>query len=333
MKEILIIQTAFIGDVVLALPIAQKLSAQYPEARIHFLVRKGNESLLQNHPAISQVWVWDKKQNKTRNLFKLIYNLRKTRFDLVVNVQRFFSTGFVTACLNAKKKVGFAQNPFSFLYTQKYPHVLGNLNTTQYPHEVDRNIGLLKGIVPEGRVLPKLYPSLKDQETILVITGGSKKYFVIAPASVWFTKQWPEQKWRELLRILPADAPKYLVGAPTDADLCSRIAAGRSDVTNLAGKLSFLQTAALMQGAQRTFANDSAPLHFATAVGCPTTAFFLNTIPEFGFGPLADKSTVAEVVNLPCRPCSIHGLKACPQGHFKCALEIDPGQVIVSLHG
>jgi len=330
LQHILIIQTAFIGDVVLALPIAQRLRAVYPQAEIHFAVRKGNEGLLANHPAIDHIHIWNKQQHKTRNLLALIRDLRKVKFDLVINVQRYFSTGFITACLRADVKVGFSANPLSALYTRKHLHYVGRANDETYPHEVDRNLSLLTGFANTTRELPRLYPSAKDHERALVASGGGK-YYVVAPASVWFTKQWPESKWAELLQLLPADRQVFLVGARGDHALCASLAATRAGVTNLAGELSFLETAALMQKAARTFANDSAPLHFATAVGCPTTAVFLNTVPQFGFGPLAPGSTVAEVSGLPCRPCSLHGLKTCPQGHFKCALELAPATV--AAHG
>jgi heptosyltransferase-2 len=330
-KEILVIQTAFIGDVVLALPVAQALHAQHPQARIHMLVRGGNEALLHNHPAIHRVWVWDKRKDKYRNLLHLIGQLRRTRFDLVVNCQRFFSTGFVTACLRATHKTGFANATLAAFYTEKHPHTVGTIADADYPHEVDRNLGLIQNFVSPGRVLPKLYPSPADAEKVRAIVGAVKKYIVLAPASVWFTKQWPAEKWAVLIALIPKDYTKFLVGAPTDAALCEGLAADRTDVVNLAGKLSFLQTVALMQGARRTFANDSAPLHFATAAGCPTTALFLNTVPQFGFGPQAPGSTVVEVPNLPCRPCNLHGLPACPQGHFNCAQHIDPLVVVATL--
>lgn len=337
--DILIIQTAFIGDVVLALPVAQALHAQHPQARIHLLVRGGNEALLHNHPAIHRVWVWEKRTSKYKNLFKLIAHLRRTHFDLVVNCQRFFTTGVITACMRATHKTGFANATLALFYTEKHPHVVGTQDDTTYPHEVDRNLGLVQNFVQanktSGRVLPKLYPSAADHEKVRLITGGNKNYVVLAPASVWFTKQWPADKWAALIAAIPKNITKYLVGAPADAALCNALCnnngAGRTDVVNLAGKLSFLQTVALMQGARRTFANDSAPLHFATAAGCPTTALFLNTVPQLGFGPLAPGSTVVEVPNLPCRPCSLHGLPACPQGHFKCAHALSPEAVAATL--
>ena len=111
--KFLIIQTAFIGDVVLATPMAEAL-ALLDHAEIHFLVRKGNESLLENNPFIHRVWIWNKGQNKLSNLFKLSAEIRKEKFDCVVNLQRFASSGFLTFRSGANTKIGFQENPFSF---------------------------------------------------------------------------------------------------------------------------------------------------------------------------------------------------------------------------
>jgi heptosyltransferase-2 len=94
--------------------------------------------------------------------------------------------------------------------------------------------------------------------------------------------------------------------------------AGSAEVMNLAGKLTLLQSAALMAGAQHNYVNDSGPLHLASATNAPVSAFFCSTIPEFGFGPLSDKASIIEVQGLDCRPCGLHGHKSCPKGHFRC---------------
>jgi ADP-heptose:LPS heptosyltransferase len=136
-----------------------------------------------------------------------------------------------------------------------------------------------------------------------------------------------------MLLALPPDYTVALVGAPGDSQLCERLLGAVLEsqpqrvVHNLCGKLSLLQTAALMGNAQRAFVNDSAPLHLASAMNTPTSAIFCSTLPQFGFGPLSEVQKVFEVQGLDCRPCGLHGLRACPKGHFKCAYEIDAAEV------
>ncbi len=321
MKRFLIIQTAFLGDAVLASALLEKLHGFFPDAAIDLVVRKGNEGLFEGHPFLNKLFIWDKRTNKNGNLFKLINDLRKTRYDHVINCQRFFSTGLMTVLAKGDEKIGYDKNPMAPFFTRLVDHVIGDGR-----HEVDRLNELIEHFTDKSRPLPKLYPSAQDQQT----AARPGKYVCIAPTSVWFTKQWPEAKWIELMRLLPNDVQVFLLGAPGDAEACSRIAqqAGRGEV--LAGKLSLLGTAHLMQGAVMNYVNDSAPLHIASAMNAPVTAVFCSTVPSYGFGPLRENGRVAETLEkLDCRPCGLHGYKACPRGHFRCALGIDPQRVIL----
>ena len=145
-------------------------------------------------------------------------------------------------------------------------------------------------------------------------------YVCVAPASVWYTKQWPAEKWVALIKQLPADRQVALIGAPGDLALCERIArdAGRGEVW--AGKISLLATAVLMRDATMNYVNDSAPLHIASAMNAPVTAIFCSTVPAFGFGPLGENARIMQMKEpLYCRPCGLHGYASCPQGHFNCA--------------
>jgi heptosyltransferase-2 len=146
----------------------------------------------------------------------------------------------------------------------------------------------------------------------------------MSPASVWFTKQLPVEKWVELIKGTKSTV--YLLGAKGDAALADEIKqqANRDNVYSLTGELSLLQSAALMADAQMNYVNDSAPMHLASAMNAPVTAIFCSTVPYFGFGPLSDESRIIETKErLDCRPCGLHGYKACPKGHFRCALSIE----------
>ncbi|MBX3101037.1 MAG: glycosyltransferase family 9 protein [Bacteroidetes bacterium] len=329
--RVLIVQTAFIGDVILATAVANSLRAAHPAAEIHFLVRKGNDALLANHPSIDKVWVWDKHSGKLRNLWRLAGLLRATRWDYAINLHRFATSGWLMWRLRATEKRGFAKNPFAFCYTRRYPHLIG-LPGQPWQHELERNHQVIADLCgTDIPVRPSLHPGPEDYARVAAYTAQSQRV-VVAPASVWFTKQWPEEQWAALLTLLPQDIPVYLVGAPGDADLCRRLARYHPQAQALAGELSLLQTAALLQGARRLFANDSAPLHLATSMNTPTTAVFCSTVPSFGFGPRADRSVVIETSEpLSCRPCGLHGKVACPQGHFRCATAIAPQRVADTL--
>nr|WP_214460441.1 glycosyltransferase family 9 protein [Flavihumibacter fluvii] len=326
----LIIQTAFIGDVVLATGILEKLHQHYPEAKIDFLLRKGNEGLLANHPYLNELLVWEKKAGKIKNLLHLLKTVRANRYDKVINVQRFSATGLLTAFSGAKETIGYDKNPFSRLFTIKIPH---KLSSSENPiHEIQRCNDLIAHFTDQQAFPPHLYPSRSDEQKVALYT--EKPFIVVAPASVWFTKQYPASKWIAFLKRIPDNIMVYLIGAPGDETFAQLIisGSGHTMATSLCGQLNFLQSAALMKKALMNYVNDSAPMHFASAVNAPTAAIYCSTVPSFGFGPLSTKAVVIEVQEpLTCRPCGIHGHAACPEGHFNCAMHIKDEQLLNAL--
>ena len=342
--KILLIQTAFIGDVILATSLIESVYAAYPTAKIDFLLRKGNENLLQEHPLLNEVLIWDKK-NKYKSLFKLLKKIRNSSYDAVLNLQRFGATGLLTAFSKSKVKAGFKKNPFSWAFTHKYEHLITTDENS--PHEIERNSKVLESIGIREIRKPKLYPSDADKEKVKEFIQND--FICIAPTSVWFTKQYPLQKWIDFIeklllekennKLLPPNFEIHLLGAPSDRENCQKIVDTleirlnqknlKFKVNNLAGKLSLMQSAALMQQAKLVLANDSAPLHLASSMNVPVCAVFCSTVPAFGFTPLSEISFVVETEKkLDCRPCGLHGYKSCPKGHFECAESIKTEQIL-----
>ncbi len=312
--KILIIQSSFPGDCILATSLIESVYASHPEAEIHFLLRKGNEALFQQHPLLKKLWIWDKK-NKYSSALELILSFRKEKFDLIINVQRFFMTGLMTLLSAPKKSIGFDKNPLSFLFSIKRKHFFD-----ETLHETDRNFALIKDFCTHA-LPPKLYPPQVD-----IV---EKPYLVLAPASVWFTKQWPEKYWIELGKEMRKDFDIVLMGGPADADLCSRIEQGIGEsVHNVCGKYSLLESAGIIKKARAIVCNDSAPAHLATAVNTPTVQIYCSTITQFGFWAKAEKTVILQSEeDLACRPCSLHGKDACPLQHFACGFSIAPMRV------
>ncbi len=328
--KFLIIQTAFIGDVILATAVAEKLHHKYPDAQIDFVLRKGNEALLENHPFIKTVFAWDKKQGKIKNLLSITKQVRAQHYDSILNLHRFASSGFIAGFSGAKEKSGFDKNPFSFLFTKKIKHEIGT-----GIHEVERNQQLIEHLTDNKAAKPKLYPSIENSNAVKKYKGQA--YVCLAPTSVWFTKQYPKEKWIELCDQLPNNLTIYLLGAPSDFNACegikSKVINHKSkEIINLAGKLNFLESAALIKDAEMNYVNDSAPMHIASAMNAKTTAIYCSTVPAFGFGPLADNAQIVETkIALNCRPCGVHGHKECPKGHFKCGFSIETAELLAKL--
>jgi len=327
-SKVLIIQTAFIGDVVLATPVIESLYNYSKNITIDILVRKGNEGLLKSHPKLNKIWTWDKKSNKTINQIKLIRSIRKEKYDLVINLQRFLSSGMFTLLSGSKTTIGFDKNPLSSRFTYSIPHIIG-----EGIHEIDRNLSLLKPIIETKEVSMKLYPSKNDFDNTKAYK--TNKYIVIAPTSVWFTKQYPMSKWVDLVNNISTNYNIYLIGGPEDRIKIDKTITQKSkrNCINLCGKISLLESTALMKDATMCYVNDSAPMHMASSVNAPVTAVFCSTVTEFGFGPRSSVSHIVEIEEkLNCRPCGLHGKKACPEEHFKCAMNINTKQLLFNLN-
>ena len=354
MQKILVVQTAFIGDLVLATALVESLHQQYPKAAIDVVVRKGNESLFNEHPFLNELIVWDKKQHKYLNWLSILKKIRAKKYDVLINVQRFAATGLWTILSSANTTIGFDKNPFSFLFTHKVKHDVVALNqniSVSEVHEINRNHALTHSLGALTLAMPKLYPTNSDFEKVKIYQA--EKYITIAPASVWFTKQFPLTDWVSFISELKFEGPIYIIGGPADKDLGDQIinevisldskalnaistsptnSSASKKIINLSGTLGFLASAALQQKAVLNYVNDSAPMHFCSAVNAPVVAIYCSTIPAFGFGPLSTNSFIVETQEqLACRPCGLHGKKHCPLGHFNCAHSIENAQLIAPL--
>ena len=314
-KKILIIQTAYLSDVILATSLAEKLFEHFPYAQIDFMLRKGTEALLENHPFIHKLYLWDKRKERYKSLIKIIADIRKERYLYVINLQPYLSSGIVTVFSGSTVKIGFENNPVSKYFNKTFKY-----DKNDKKHEIDRLHVLIKSITDADPAMPHLYPDMQQIKK----TARYKKmqYITISPASEWYGKQLPAEKWILLIKNLEKNYKIYLLGAPEDKTLCEsiRLKAESPRTFNLAGKLSLLESAALMKDAVMNYTNDSVPLHLATAMNAPVTAVYCSTVPSSGFVPLSDDAYIVETgKELSCRPCGINGKKHCPEKHFECA--------------
>ncbi|MAO87676.1 MAG: heptosyltransferase [Crocinitomicaceae bacterium] len=323
-RSILFIQTAFLGDVVLATSALEAWHKAHPEDRLDVLVRRPMDGLFEAHPFVRRVLAWDKRpRQKGRDWRRLVRNTRKARYDVVVNLHRHASSGVLTALSMAPVRLGYANNPLAWRFTHRIPHKWGDGT-----HEVERHLGLLAAFDSEafkqGGGNPKLPPTKAHRAEAEAL--GARGALLVMPDSQWATKAWPEGQFAKLLDRL--QGPVLLMGAPSEHDLCARLAEGRDNVVNCAGALSLLGLAAAVGMARGVVANDSAPLHVASAMDTPTVALFASTVPRFGFGPRASRHRVVEPTpELACRPCGMHGRKRCPEGHFRCGWELSVEEV------
>ncbi len=325
MSGSLVIQTSFLGDVILTTPLIRELAKRGP---VDVLVTPPGAAVLANNPNIRTVIRYDKRgtYGSALNLWQTVSELRSRRpYDAAYLAQGSFRSGLLAIMTGAKQRIGFASSTGRALYTKQIPYRSDR-------HHAERlwSLSMSECADPPTRdqIRPRLYPSDEERLTVdrmLRRAGSLEEPFVaLAPGSAWGTKRWPY--YVELARRTSDHARIAIIGDKSDAPLAQEIesALPAGCVINAVGELSLLASAELIGRAQAIVTNDSAPQHLASAMGTPTLTIFGPTVPEFGFGPLAERHAVAGLDGLSCRPCDRHGPQRCPLGHWRCMRELGP---------
>ncbi len=333
--KILLVQTGFIGDTILSTPVIDALVALFPNAKISLLTTPVAAPLFQYDSRLEQVLVYDKRK-KDKGFFgfiRMLKQLRTYRFDKVFSLHKSYRTSILLFLSRIKERYGFKESKLSFLYTYSTAR-------KGYNHDVLRNLAILLPVESNldkmsGPLSIKIPMELVDsaRQKLSLISGD--KLVVISPGSVWLTKRWTEEGFSDLLSQLLANGRKVVtLGGLADIETGLRIESLVLDKSlledqylNLIGKLSLLESAAVISIADVVVANDSAPLHLASAAQVPVAAIFCATVPEFGFGPWRTSHEIIEVPNLQCRPCGRHGHNHCPTGTHFCRNRIGADQV------
>jgi heptosyltransferase II len=327
--HILIIQTAFIGDAILTLPMIQVLKNNYPQSSIDVVAVPRSVEIFSNHPAISRIIPYDKRGRDRgfRGFWRLQNTLSAQKYDLIVIPHRSLRSALLGWTLRPAILLGFDRSAGRILFTktERYNPAL---------HEIERNLSLLASlkIQLDKNELPHVYPSDEDKHVVDSLfesfgTRSGNQFIAIAPGTIWNTKRWPADRFSALCKQLVSECSALvLLGGKEDKVLCQEIAqtVDTKNILNVAGKLSLLQAAEMIRRCCVLISNDSAPMHLAVAVGTPVLAIFGATVPEFGFAPRGKHDIVLEKHGLRCRPCSIHGGDVCPIGTFDCMMAITP---------
>jgi len=304
----LVIQTAFLGDVVLTTPLLSALSER--SGPVDVLTTPAAATLLEGHPAVRTVIRYDKHglDRGFRELRRVSARLRAGDYSAVYLPHRSFRSALLALLTGAPNRIGFAGTLAAALYTTRVPRPATG-------HEVERLLTLLGGTTAPPVSLGLTSEDHATAEEWLQANGVPAGFVALAPGSIWGTKRWPY--YPELAAGL--DRPSVVVGGAEDSTLAMDIvAAAPGRAASATGKLSLRASAALISRAAALVTNDSAPLHLATAVGTPVVAVFGPTIPQFGFGPRGVGDVALGREGLSCRPCSRHGPQKCPLGHHRC---------------
>ncbi|MBD3290494.1 lipopolysaccharide heptosyltransferase II [candidate division KSB1 bacterium] len=324
-KKILIIQTAFLGDVIMSTPLVRAARQTFPDAKIDVLTIPETAIVFEHNPHVNEILHFDKRQlrKKLVAFFKVVSQIRSRKYDLAISIQSSMTSSLLMLLGGVPERTGFARQK---LVTMPVTHKRGY-------HVRIRYLKLLKYFSDEefdaqSELFWTDQEESKAEKLIAECRRNHKFVLGVAPGSIRNTKQYPKHYYAELLRLLKNDEIQVvLFGAKNEQQLCKDISRdSASDAMVMAGKLSVLESAALIEKVDLMLTNDSAPLHIANAVKTDVYAFFGPTVRRFGCYPYRSNDRMLEI-ELYCRPCSKHGTRKCPESHFRCMLENPPHKI------
>ncbi len=319
--RVIIVQTAFLGDVILTLPLCAAVRKQFPHSQIIMVTTPAASDMLRGLGIIDDVIAFDKRNahKGIRQQHQLAGSLSSGEPTTVLVPHKSLRTALFVRSLQADRVVTYDDAITRWFASDVVPY-------PQHMHDAQRHLELLRPLIEQGEDLPSI-------ESLLPIplsdTSGadlpwdassSAPRIVLAPATVWPTKQWPVDRMRQLAGALVHEAMQVcVIGDSSVVGLLADV----EGVQDLCGRTTLSQAAAVIATADCVVANDSAPVHLASLQNVGVAAIFGPTVPEFGFSPLGARARVVQRVDLACRPCSAHGGSECPLGTHACMTGID----------
>lgn len=326
--KILVIQTAFIGDAVLTLPMIQKLKELFSLTQVDVVCIPATAEIFESSTYVDNVLIYD-KHGKQKSLFQLrifANNIKKRKYTRIYSPHRSFRTAMIVMLSGVKETYGFSNSSFKYVYRNLIEYHLNK-------HEVQRNLDLIGFRYSElnWKILPeiKVDESVKKTAHSFLSLLDGNKLAAVAPGAVWNTKIFPADYYCELIKFLRDKFYNIiLIGSVSDEKLCSEIESKfEKGVISSAGKFSIAGTIEILKNCKLLITNDSAPTHFAMAANIPALTIYCSTIPDFGFYPYNEKSLNVSYNDLDCKPCGIHGHRSCPVKTFDCAHKLDIEQI------
>ncbi len=314
-EKILVVQTAFIGDVILITPLIREIKKIFPNALLDVMVIPQASNLLENNPNINSIIEFDKRKNKFSAFFKTLNLLRKNKYDLAISPHSSFTSAILMLLSQIKYRVGFARWTSQKFLTHRLPHLKKTLKIKKNLHLL--SIFTQKELPTQTELFPTREMFANADNLLKPLVNSSRKIIALAPGSNWFTKRWPVEYYKELVsKLNNSNYGIVFIGSNVEREICEDIKPNNNFI-NLAGELSLLESAALISRCDLMICNDSGAMHLANAVNTDVFVFFGPTVQSIGYPPIGKNDYVFEV-DLDCRPCSSHGTKECPLKHHNC---------------
>ncbi len=332
-KKVLVLQTSFLGDTVLTLPLISEIKRRFPSSHLSVICGPLARELLQDHPDIDEVIAADKKgeDKGLRGVWRKGRMLKRNGYTMALTPHKSLRSALLLYFARIPYRVGFCESKGWFLF-----HARARRRTGQ--HDVERTLSILQpfGIEVEDCQRTLSLPCTTESRDAVARLLGSlsiaadKLLVGMNPGSVWPTKRWSASGFARLIQLLKEkyDCEVLLFGGPEDLPIATAIQElCHHAAVNLAGKLDLRQLPAALSACRVLISNDSAPMHIAVARNVPTVAIFCATTPALGFYPYTANAIVVEK-ELECRPCGSHGGRRCPLGTEDCIRLISPDRVL-----
>ncbi len=324
--NITVIQTAFLGDVLLSLPLFVGLRKTYPDARLVLVTTPSAAAFVRGLGIADEVVAFDKRGVHATAAARrdLAEQLRAASQHIVIVPHRSWRTMLLVRALEADRVITFSTAMTRWVATDVVPY-------PAHLHDADRQLALLGPLidpVPSALECVPMRLWTDDDAASVADRLPSGPFAVLAPGSAWPTKQWPASGFDALATRFVADGWSVVVIG--DAAAAGAVPA-RSGVVNLCGATTLREAAAVLARANVVVSNDSAPVHLASLQQVPVVTIFGPTVPEFGFAPFGPRTAIVQRTDLRCRPCSPHGTKTCPLGTHACMTLITADDVLVSI--
>lgn len=319
----LLIRLSSAGDVILTTPLLKLIKEREPDSEIHFVVKSNFSDLIQYNPNISTIHLVQ-SHAKFGELEELRQRLLKENFDATLDLHNNFRSIYLRRGTSKRiqviskeilKRAALVKMKLN-LYSEILPVSL------KYARVYDKT--LMKVARPEIFFKAELQDKADEIWKNSKVNGQNVVF--LCPGAKHFTKRWPAENWKELARTIAAYNQVVLIGGNEDKNICDAIEE-IGGVTNFCGKLTMLESTAMLSHADLVITNDSFLMHAANALGKKIIAIFGSTVKEFGFFPYQVDNRIMEVHGLNCRPCSHIGRPSCPKSHFKCMLATTPEMV------
>lgn len=345
-RPILCIQTAFLGDLLLMIPLLKRIRVLRPQSPIYLVARKGYGHLLKELMLVDEVFEIEK--GKSSSYHKVKIQLLPINFELLLCPHESWTSAMFSRSINADRKISFDQlwNFFIFKERVKKDHHLPEalrqmqlltLVDPQVRNEIEKiKKNDLKNADQLGRLLPVPdWASMSKRDFLSKLTpvfNVHSRCIAIFPGSVWETKKWTFDGFADLGIKLSENRYEVLwMGSLQEKELCEGLQKLVPNSQVLAGKFSLLQTLALLTRVRAVVSNDSAGGHLAAIAGASTVSIFGPTVLDQGFRPWNSNLLIAELFDVKCRPCGRHGHQKCPKGTHECMKRLSSQLVLQRL--